>query len=752
MLTDDSSKSNYTIYLESNGDGSGERFESINLYTISPDMTIHAILRSEGSSEVTTENPMVNWSLNGSFADLNINNGGRSATLHTYNVGSGSIVLTYEGKTFTYEVNVAIPPAPEAKSDSVYTAVDTLVSIPVLDNDLFDPVNGPINVLSVTNGTNGNAVLNGSSIDYTPNSGFYGSDTFTYTIENNKGGQDTATVTVNVVTAFTWTGNGSDSNWDNGDNWCGVIADGACPGGAAPNSSQLARFDNICGANCDVDINTDIDVAGVYMTSDYTGTITQQSGVSITTRGSHWRQYGGTFVGSDGVINHLKFRLYDGQFTSTSGTMSLSGTVSNGDAYTYEDAFVIQSGTFIHNNGTIEMAWDSPYNSSGSRNNGNIGGLYVDTATDFYNLVINVDDTQVDGGYGQANVVVSTTDTVTVTNQLIVHDGSLSGSGTIYLSGDYVINCADSTLSGQRCASGGSARVIMLGKTGASQPITTQGEGRAPHLYIDSGSSEVAVVGTDLNAQKFTLNSGNFIAPSGNFRLSGWVHGANATDNRNGFYIVGGSYTHNSGTVTLAWHSSYSSASSYNQGKTGGINAQAALTLNNLVIDVDDISDSGGYNQARIWIQGPNVPVLEGDLTVDDGALLEGSLNVMGDLTFNCVDLVQTAQNCAGGGTTNIQLMGTSGQTITQNNEALFPGSLMTVNNPVGVSLLTNVTFQGTGHHLEVVDGVFDLGAFNFSNIDNVTITSPGSVNENTGDMTWLGTCTATGGASCPTN
>ena len=74
-------------------------------------------------------------------------------------------------------------------------------SLMVLGND-SDPDN-PAEVLTITAVDNpttqsGTATINGSSISYTPQAGFVGDDTFTYTIEDSTGLDDTATVTVTV--------------------------------------------------------------------------------------------------------------------------------------------------------------------------------------------------------------------------------------------------------------------------------------------------------------------------------------------------------------------------------------------------------------------------------------------------------------------------------------------------------------------------------------------------------------------------
>lgn len=87
---------------------------------------------------------------------------------------------------------------PTALNDSATTNQDTAVTVDVLAND-SDPDSGDVlSVGSVTQGSNGSVTNNGSSVTYTPNAGFTGSDSFTYTVSDGNGGSDTATVNVTV--------------------------------------------------------------------------------------------------------------------------------------------------------------------------------------------------------------------------------------------------------------------------------------------------------------------------------------------------------------------------------------------------------------------------------------------------------------------------------------------------------------------------------------------------------------------------
>ncbi len=73
----------------------------------------------------------------------------------------------------------------------------TTISIPVLEND-YDVDGDVLQILSTLERVQGTAEVSGDVILYTPTPGFTGTDSFTYTIDDGHGGQDTATVTILV--------------------------------------------------------------------------------------------------------------------------------------------------------------------------------------------------------------------------------------------------------------------------------------------------------------------------------------------------------------------------------------------------------------------------------------------------------------------------------------------------------------------------------------------------------------------------
>ena len=101
--------------------------------------------------------------------------------------------------TATVVVTVTAPPnrPPVAVDDAAATVAATPVSIDVLAND-SDPDGDPLAIAALTAPASGTAVISGNRVAYTPTAGFTGTDRFTYTISDGRGGSATATVVVTV--------------------------------------------------------------------------------------------------------------------------------------------------------------------------------------------------------------------------------------------------------------------------------------------------------------------------------------------------------------------------------------------------------------------------------------------------------------------------------------------------------------------------------------------------------------------------
>jgi len=135
--------------------------------------------------------------------------------------GAGTITYTYDvfgqlvsaasstGDDVTYTYDAAgnrtaltipvINQAPVAVNDSTSTPKNTAKTFDPRTND-SDGDSDPLTISAKTNGTYGAVAINsGVSVTYTPNTNYTGADSFTYTISDGQGGDDTATVSVTIT-------------------------------------------------------------------------------------------------------------------------------------------------------------------------------------------------------------------------------------------------------------------------------------------------------------------------------------------------------------------------------------------------------------------------------------------------------------------------------------------------------------------------------------------------------------------------
>ncbi len=135
------------------------------------------------------------------------------AVTYTPNAGfTGSDSFTYVisdgiGANATATVSVTVtgvltlPPnrAPVAANDSITTQQNVAVTINVLAND-SDPDGDPLQLIAIAYGVNGFPTANpNGTVTYVPAAGFIGSDSFSYTVSDGRGGTDGATVSVTVT-------------------------------------------------------------------------------------------------------------------------------------------------------------------------------------------------------------------------------------------------------------------------------------------------------------------------------------------------------------------------------------------------------------------------------------------------------------------------------------------------------------------------------------------------------------------------
>ena len=117
--------------------------------------------------------------------------------------GVDSFTYTFRdanGLTATGTVTVTVSPAPppNAVNDSAETELNTPITISVTAND---SATGGLTLVSVSDPAHGSAAIIAGQIQYTPDLGFAGVDTFTYVIQDGQNVTDIGSVTVTVLAA-----------------------------------------------------------------------------------------------------------------------------------------------------------------------------------------------------------------------------------------------------------------------------------------------------------------------------------------------------------------------------------------------------------------------------------------------------------------------------------------------------------------------------------------------------------------------
>lgn len=171
-------------------------------------ITLQALQSNSNTLTFSTVNGPTSGSL-GSVSSASCSGGTCTATV-TYTPAAdfnGSDSFTFrasDGATNsnTSTVSISISPVndnPDAVDDAPTVAEDSGGNVvTVLGNDT-DVDADSLTVSAVTQGANGSVTNNTNSVTYTPNANFFGSDSFTYTISDGHGGNDTATVNVTVT-------------------------------------------------------------------------------------------------------------------------------------------------------------------------------------------------------------------------------------------------------------------------------------------------------------------------------------------------------------------------------------------------------------------------------------------------------------------------------------------------------------------------------------------------------------------------
>ncbi|MBL7812770.1 MAG: choice-of-anchor D domain-containing protein [Bacteroidetes bacterium] len=434
-----------------------------------------------------------------------------------------------------------------------------------------------------------------------------------------------------------WVANGAGPfDWNNTAHWS--ASSGGASGASVPGVNDLAIFDGAGGANGPCSINTNVSVSGIQI-NGYNGTITQNA-FTITMAADGYSQNSGTFSGSASAITINStgtFTLTGGSFTSTSGTLTISGTRGAN-----QTIFTHSAGTFAHNNGTVAL-------NPGSGCTQYTFTVDVLNTTSFYNVSL-----QATTGCSPVIITTAGSDVIYVSNNFTHSDGIFNGLTEVQ--GNLQVNAG---------ADGGTGTITING-TG-SQNFGQSGTGRTGQIVVNksAGAFTPASGTTTFYMQSFSLQNGGFTAPSGNMNIGGtW------NQNLTIFSHTGGTFTHNSGTVVI------------NPGSpctqwTQTVDVQNNTQFYNFTIQ----STTGCAAQIVTTNAGDTLDIL-GDLTHTDG-IFNGLAELKGNLVINAG---------SDGGSGTIIFNGTGAQTYAQNAGTARTGQIIIDKASGAVSAATGTT------------------------------------------------------------
>lgn len=331
-----------------------------------------------------------------------------------------------------------------------------------------------------------------------------------------------------------------------GANWS-TTAGSACGTNAnttAPGSTDVATFDT-CTNN--VALAAAVDVAGINITTNYSGTLTQNAGVSVTVGTSNYSQAAGVFAGSNAAIAmNGTFALSGGVFTSTSATLTIITD------------WTMSGGIFFHNSGTIQL-----FNSRNQTIN------FTGTRT-LNNIIIGFNSSPGGNYLTIANGTIVTVNGTITFPQLGYYAPPMLIGGSIIVNGD--INLSNF---GTGAAGNGASTTIFTVAGSGAQKITGTG-GLLPPTVINKPSGILTLSGTMSIVTDFTYSAGTVNSGTSTVLIYGAINDYQSVN-------IYGSFVFNN----LIFQNSFRTAINLANGTTLTVNGLLGLS-----------SDSPGYSPA----------------------------------------------------------------------------------------------------------------------------------------------------------
>ena len=520
-----------------------------------------------------------------------------------------------------------------------------------------------------------------------------------------------------------------------------------------------------------------------------------------------WVQNAGTFVGNTADITLTSLDLNGGSFTSTAGLLKMNlvaGSTSASDinyrpvrcrpdtsATSNETVgFKVATGAnFYHNSGTVSVV--ASYNDDTTCN----GSAFVFSAPaaglNFNHLTLESYSplTSYSGASTAAkcNTAASGATPATlpqyieflapnlyrVSGDLNLKRGAFSSGGStalndlIQFSGSLTIECANAaaiaaTSSGHptnkdNCWQGGNVGLVASSTSDQTYSISPQSANTRLIVNKPVGTLLKPATGKESsNIRLFTLqiDSGTFKAPSATLALDVFSPRWSIMSTPLLIKSFNGTFDPSLGTVHVKTRSLYDPGTSVPAGGaylkptwTGSVGANV-LTLNNLIVDLNHVNNKGTnyIDFGSIGSESDRISIA-GDLTVLDGFLHNGDLDLHGNFVAGCASGSNCADDlavraslgsedfCRSAISTGITFVGSSNQFVTQAAGAKLQLSQWSIAKPAPYSskvlLGSNLTFSGRAgvssgsrSEINVNAGLLDLNGYSITSNLTVPVTS----------------------------
>lgn len=432
---------------------------------------------------------------------------------------------------------------------------------------------------------------------------------------------------------YTWDGGGTTNDWSDCDNWSSNIC---------PTASDLARFDSTSTKNAVVDSSFAGSVLGVDINSGYTGIITQERNLTISSSGYNqaagtWRQH--TYIFD---INNGGFVLSNGTFETGVGTSRIQRNFTiSGGTYTASSSSAVDfdgDGTDSSDDTTITCTGD------------------LGTLIDFSKL------------RGTNQTVTLTSGCAATTTSSVTTEGVITNNGTLHLDTSFYVDNGNFINNGTLTATTGLTatfeRNVTLNGSYDLSPATSL-------LFFgdstDNGDNGTLTCSGDLGVpinidknrtfQSFTLSTNCNATTTGSVSTVSPI-------TINGDLALAGNFVNTSGAVTI---NGSISTEGFNLTATGGITLGANDTLRvhgDETITTPSIGEnslieyygSGAYSSLIVGTNYENLSFTGGGTyTISSSLTVEDDFISSNDSVFN-----QTSGTLTLDGTGDQSITGTS--------------------------------------------------------------------------------------------